>query len=194
MRGSLGILSSGTCTFVHDLPCVTIIFIIPFAQDAVEIQHPATGQSTRYETFLPNRPLPYSRAACEKLQTPWISGNDSEDDVEDSSDGGALPAEQVTSFDNDDEWEDTVEHLSTGVGDILVTGKVCELPHLSIYRRLLTRVLRMQTSQKQGDAWGHFTILGRVSTLQLRNNKLIILFVLGEIMGRTLRIRPYTGM
>jgi hypothetical protein len=113
------------------------IIYYSLCQDAVEIQYPATGQSTRYETFSPNRPSPYSRAACEKLQMLWISGNDSEDDVEDSSDGGALLAEQVTSIDNDDEWEDTVEHLSSGVGDILVTGKVCEVLDCPIYRRCL---------------------------------------------------------
>jgi hypothetical protein len=155
---------------------VYIIFITLFAQDAVEIQHPATGQSTRYETFLPNRPLPYSRAACEKLQTPWISGNDSEDEVEDSSDGGALPAEQVTSFDNDDEWEDTVEHLSTGVGDILVTGKVCELPHLSIYRRLLTRVSPHADKPKAGRCMGplHYPWQGKYIATQERQVDYII--------------------
>jgi hypothetical protein len=115
--------------------------VVRHLEDAIEIHHPDTGQNTRYETIFPKKSLPYSKAVCDKLQTPWVSENDSEDDVKDDSDGGAMPAEQVTSIDNDDEWEDTVEHLSTGIRDILVTGK---------------------TSQQQGDAWGHFTIIGRV--------------------------------
>jgi hypothetical protein len=72
--------------------------------------------------MFPDKPAPYSKAACSKLQTPLISASDSGDSVK--YDGGALPAEQVTSIDNDDVWEDTVEHVSSGVRDILVTGKV----------------------------------------------------------------------
>lgn len=97
------------------------------SQDAVEIRDPVTGRNTRYETMFPDKPAPYSKAACGKLQTPLISANGSDnrgDNVECESDGGALPAEQVTSIDNDDDWEDTVEHVSSGVRDILVTGKV----------------------------------------------------------------------
>jgi hypothetical protein len=37
-----------------------------------------------------------------------------------------MPAEHVTPIHDDEAWEDTVEHTSTGVKDILVTGKVCK--------------------------------------------------------------------
>jgi hypothetical protein len=30
-----------------------------------------------------------------------------------------------TYLDNDDRWHDTVEHLDSGIRDIIVTGKVC---------------------------------------------------------------------
>jgi hypothetical protein len=126
MLGFRAISLSGTWRFVHallptDLSLTIYLFL---CQDAIEIHHPGTGQNTRYETIFPKKSLPYSKAVCDKLQTPWISENDSEDDIKDDSDGGAMPAEQVTSIDNDDEWEDTVEHLSTGIRDVLVTGKV----------------------------------------------------------------------
>jgi hypothetical protein len=68
--------------------------------------------------------LPYSKTACDKLQTPWISGSIIEDSSDDESEEGAKEAGQVTPIDDDDKYEDTVHHLSTGVKDILVTGKV----------------------------------------------------------------------
>jgi hypothetical protein len=111
-------------------------------EDAIELYDPATGQRTRYETFFPNRPLQYSKAVCDKLPTSWTSGSLDDEDISDSeSESGALEAEQVTSIDDDNKYLDTVEHLPTGVRDILVTGK---------------------TSDVHGDAWGHFTFLGRV--------------------------------
>jgi hypothetical protein len=79
-----------------------------------------------------------------------------------------MPAEHVTPID-DDSWEDTVEHTSSGIKDILVTGKVCKVPSSlsavssSVEARAHSYLL--QTSQRQGEAWGHFTILGRVSAL-----------------------------
>lgn len=60
-----------------------------------------------------------------KLQCNWMRGEDqSDDDVGAESYGGALPADQVIPIDDDEAWEDTVEHLSSGVNDILITGKV----------------------------------------------------------------------
>lgn len=98
------------------------------------VYNPITGRHTRYETFVPGRPSPYSAAATAKLQAPWVGSEAAESEdrgenmsitpTERQSDGSALPADQVIPIDDDDEWEDTVEHLSTGVRDILITGKV----------------------------------------------------------------------
>ncbi|KIM85033.1 hypothetical protein PILCRDRAFT_817871 [Piloderma croceum F 1598] len=117
--------------------------VVRHLEGAIEIQDPVTGRNIRYETFLPNRPLSYSKAACDKLRNSCIPVGDVEEHVGRPSDEGAMPAEHVTPIHDDDAWEDTVEHTSSGVKDILVTGK---------------------TSQRQGEAWGHFTILGRVRT------------------------------
>lgn len=82
-----------------------------------------TGQNVRYETIYPNKPSVYSKEVCDRIQTPWLSGEDSEDEVEEDLDGGAVLAEQVTSIDDEDRV-DSVDHLSSGVRDILITGKV----------------------------------------------------------------------
>lgn len=69
-----------------------------------------------------------------KLQCNWMSGEDQSDDDEDEDEdedmdagsyGGALRADQVIPIDDDAVWKDTVAHLSSGVNDILITGKVC---------------------------------------------------------------------
>jgi hypothetical protein len=46
-----------------------------------------------------------------------------------------MRVEQVTSIDDDDEWEDNVAQLSTGVRDILVTGRVSLTLHFYYGRR-----------------------------------------------------------
>jgi hypothetical protein len=74
--------------------------------------------------------LPYSKAVCDKLRTSWIPGTIIEDNSDDESEEGAKEAELVTYVDDDDEYEDTVDHLSTGVKDILITGKVTRTPIL----------------------------------------------------------------
>jgi len=136
-------------------------------QDAIEVQDPVTGRNTRYETFFPNNSSPYSKAARDRLQGSWIPVGNGDEHV---GYGGALPAEEVTSIDNDDEWEDTAEHHSSGVRDILVTGKVGRHSILTLLsaETKTHSALHIQTTQLQGDAWGHFTILGRVSTQRMQ--------------------------
>lgn len=101
--------------------------LILYLKDGILAFNPLTGRQTRYETFVPGRPAPYSAAAMAKLQCKWISAEDQSDDDDDMSAepyGGALRADQVIPIDDDDVWEDTVKHLSSGVNDILITGKV----------------------------------------------------------------------
>jgi hypothetical protein len=93
-------------------------------QDAIEVFDPTTGCHLRYETFFPNRPAPYSKLACEKLQTSWITVENKGEIADDSPDSGAMAPEDVPYIDDDDEFEDVVEHQSSGVSDILVTGMV----------------------------------------------------------------------
>ena len=81
-----------------------------------------------------------------------------------------MPAEHVTPIHDDEAWEDTVEHTSSGVKDILVTGKVCKA--FSSLCSFIHSYL-LQTSQRQGEAWGHFTILGRVSALWMESKDVI---------------------
>jgi hypothetical protein len=102
-----------------------------FAQDAIEVCDPNTEQCTRYETFFPGRPAPYSKSACEKLEMPWISDSDEEIAEEDSDSACAnldptLPA--VSYIDNDAEYSDKVSYQSSGVADILITGEVRREP------------------------------------------------------------------
>ena len=73
---------------------------------------------------------PYSAAAMAKLQCNWINTSDHTNDDNDSvrdyeTYSGALPADQVIPIHDDEQWEDTVDHLSSGVNDILITGKAC---------------------------------------------------------------------
>ena len=63
-----------------------------------------------------------------------------------------MPAEQVTPID-DDSWEDTVEHTSSGVKDILVTGKVCKVPSsLQFHRPSKQGLTRIYCRQVNGKA------------------------------------------
>ncbi|TFK73283.1 hypothetical protein BDN72DRAFT_814820 [Pluteus cervinus] len=151
-------------------------------QDAILVHDPATGKTTRYETHNPGDGSipPYTGLGYEKyqrfqqFQREWRSGTDTE--MSDGSDdhhswdsaerepdyeaGSSLPPStsmdlredgdthghsrvdtSESAIDDDDEWADTVSYCTSGVCDILVTG---------------------ETSQRHGDAWGHFTIVGRV--------------------------------
>lgn len=91
-------------------------------QEAIEVFDPTSGRHIRYETFDPNRPAPYSRAACEKLET-WISIGDRGEIAECPVDPVSVAQDEQES-DSDSEWSDTVEHRFTGVADILITGEV----------------------------------------------------------------------
>ncbi|KAF8813497.1 hypothetical protein BYT27DRAFT_7335105 [Phlegmacium glaucopus] len=114
-------------------------------EDGLEVYDPTTGKTARYETFVPRSEAPYSKSACDKLKTVWIS-SESDEEIADS---GSLhssedPDRNLPSnsyIDDDERYVDTVCHLSSGVCDILITGK---------------------TGERYGDAWGHFTIHGRV--------------------------------
>lgn len=51
-----------------------------------------------------------------------------------------------------------VSHLSSGICDILITGKVSYVVAVHMFRPPIFG----QTGERYGDAWGHFTIHGRV--------------------------------
>lgn len=91
------------------------------------------------------------------------SSEDLEDEDEDSNlvtkDAGAMEADRTAYIDDDDEYEDTVTHEGSGVTDILITGKVQDY---YICRWQISNAFRTQTSARQGDAWGHFSVIGRV--------------------------------
>ncbi|KAF8896693.1 hypothetical protein BD779DRAFT_1497292 [Infundibulicybe gibba] len=113
-------------------------------EDAIEVFDPNTNHTVRYETFLPQGPVSYSKVGCEKLEQPWISGDCDGEVSQDDTNPDLGPQNlgaSVTYIDNDEEYHDTVCHRSSGVSDIIITGK---------------------TSQRHGDAWGHFTLVGRV--------------------------------
>lgn len=110
-----------------------IIVLVTFThvlQDGVEVR--LGDWRTRYYTYHPDRALPYSREGCSKLQTvesDWITDDLEEDsDMAESVTVGALEAGDVPNIDDDNEYEDTVEYLTSGIRDILITGKVSELP------------------------------------------------------------------
>ncbi|RDB25822.1 hypothetical protein Hypma_006293 [Hypsizygus marmoreus] len=109
------------------------IQIVP-QKDAIQIFNPNTGFSARYETFIPG-----SKAAFEDLDAPWIPQEEEEDNFGDNSNPNADPSSSY--IDDDDEWVDTVSHKSSEICDILITG---------------------ETSERDGAAWGHFTLIGRV--------------------------------
>jgi hypothetical protein len=85
---------------------------------------PSSGRRIRYETYCPNGPAPYSKTACEKLRTSWISIDEQEEIAEKAADTGSV-TDSAQYIDNDDEWSDVVEFRSSGVADILLTGEVC---------------------------------------------------------------------
>lgn len=68
---------------------------------------PVTCRTARYETFNPRSVAPYSKSACDKMETPWIYDAPSDSGTGDSgSDLGADPLD--LNIDDDDEFEDTV--------------------------------------------------------------------------------------
>ncbi|KAJ3516509.1 hypothetical protein NLJ89_g1083 [Agrocybe chaxingu] len=127
------------------------------SQDAVEVLDPNTGHTARYDTFIPRSTAPYSKPAMAKVaeaQT-WISGGEIAENSNPirsvfgstGNPDSCPPSPSTTaaalsfSIDNDDEFVDTVSHLSSGVSDILITGK---------------------TGERYAPAWGDYTIHGRV--------------------------------
>lgn len=118
-------------------------------EDALEVYDPTTGKTTRYENAY-SRDATFSKPSSEKPSGPWISGEESDGAIAET----LAPRESVfdaenpdnslgptPSIDDDDVYEDTVSYLSSGVADILITGK---------------------TGEHYGEAWGHFSIYGRV--------------------------------
>ncbi|KIJ62839.1 hypothetical protein HYDPIDRAFT_93726 [Hydnomerulius pinastri MD-312] len=80
--------------------------------DGLQIFDPSTGKDTWYETYHPDRSLPYSAAACERMRMgllpEWRSTT-------------SLSATQDT--DDGDEYGDFVEERLSGVQDIIITGE-----------------------------------------------------------------------
>ncbi|KAF8622009.1 hypothetical protein AX15_007363 [Amanita polypyramis BW_CC] len=118
-------------------------YTIEQAEDAIVVCDPNTEQSARYETFISGDPAHYSRQACEKLKKHWISAAaaaaDGAEEIDNNSASGVIDPSS-SYIDNDDEYADYVDHLSSGVTDILVSGE----------------------TGSPGDAWGHFQVIGRV--------------------------------
>ena len=99
------------------------------SQDGLEIFDPSTGKNTWYETYHPDRRSPYSTRACERLSN--VLNREWHREVSDS--------EMQEDTDEEDEYEDFIEELSSGVKDIIITGEVGFLllsPLLSVHRPL----------------------------------------------------------
>ena len=80
-------------------------------QDGLEVYDPTTGKTVRYETFVPRSKAPYSKSACDKLQTGWISSES--DEISDpgslsDSENPDLNLPSSSYIDDDDEFADTV--------------------------------------------------------------------------------------
>lgn len=58
-----------------------------------------------------------------------------------------------------DEYEDFVEDLLSGVRDIIITGEVGFLPFFLSCPFIDPLV---QTCERQGEAWGYFSYIGRI--------------------------------
>ncbi|KII89697.1 hypothetical protein PLICRDRAFT_39834 [Plicaturopsis crispa FD-325 SS-3] len=122
-------------------PQGTTVKDIP-GEDAISVFDPVMGKETRYETFVPDRDVPYTNAAAERLKTPWVGDEDvdqprtlTQADTE-FVHGQPGPAAYI---DDDPDLEDTVEHQSSGISDILVTGE-----------------------SNRDEAWGKYKYIGRV--------------------------------
>ncbi|KAF9460340.1 hypothetical protein BDZ94DRAFT_1284000 [Collybia nuda] len=117
---------------------------VKHTNDAIQLYDPVTCRTARYETFNPRSTAHYSKSACDKMETPWISDSLSET-ISGSEYGSDLDFENPDStmvyIDDDDEYEDVVHYRSSGICDILITGKV---------------------SERRASAWGEYTIIGRV--------------------------------
>jgi hypothetical protein len=101
-------------------------------QDAVEVVDTATGHRTRYDTFRPDAPTPYARRAPGRAPRRRHRPPTTHPDAD---------ADEERTMSAEDDAGDTVEHVLSGVSDILITG---------------------ETGGKHGDAWGRYTFLGRV--------------------------------
>ncbi|KAH0833351.1 hypothetical protein J3R83DRAFT_12422 [Lanmaoa asiatica] len=118
------------------------------SQDGLEIFDPSTGKNTWYETYHPNHRSPYSTRACERLSNElgheWYCQEDSDSEMQEDTE--------------EEEYEDFVEELQSGVQDIIITGKVSFLPFSS--RPFHQR--SVQTCERQGEAWGYYSYVGRI--------------------------------
>ncbi|KAF9475448.1 hypothetical protein BDN70DRAFT_883714 [Pholiota conissans] len=113
-------------------------------ENAVRVLDPLTGKISRYETVIPRNAAEHCKE--EKLTERWISWESHEAIAENpismlDSTNPDINLAPIPCIDDDDEYNDTVSHLSSGVMDILLTGT---------------------TGDFHGDAWGHYTIYGRV--------------------------------
>lgn len=120
------------------------------SQDGLEIYDPSTGKNTWYETYHPNRRSPYSTRACERLP----NGSDREWSRQEVSDS----VMQEDSEDAD-EYEDFVEELPSGVQDIIITG---EVSYFALLIPVRSNDARAQTCERQGEAWGYYSYIGRI--------------------------------
>ncbi|KDR78686.1 hypothetical protein GALMADRAFT_244185 [Galerina marginata CBS 339.88] len=116
-------------------------------EDSLEVYDPNTGHTAIYETVISgNAALYSSTSASEKLSRSWISdASDGEiaglRTVESGFSNQEIRLDSTSTIDDDDEYCDTVSHRSTGISDILITGR---------------------TGETYGEAWGHYEIVGRV--------------------------------
>ncbi|KAH7884774.1 hypothetical protein F5I97DRAFT_1500273 [Phlebopus sp. FC_14] len=81
----------------------------------LQIFDPSTGKDTWYDTYHPNRSLPYSANACERLR------KEADNEWRSQSPPPGVPEEDAESA---DEYEDFVEEKLSGVQDIIITGEV----------------------------------------------------------------------
>ncbi|PBL04335.1 hypothetical protein ARMGADRAFT_50007 [Armillaria gallica] len=122
---------------------------------AIEFYDSENNRKIRYETFIPRgtKEAPYLKPACERPHPQWIL-NDCDEIATDeltspskyeTRSNGLHAGEAVAGIygatEPSDEYVDTVSYRSSGVADVLVTG---------------------ETGQRHGDAWGHYSIVGRV--------------------------------
>ncbi|KAG7444724.1 uncharacterized protein BT62DRAFT_933772 [Guyanagaster necrorhizus] len=125
---------------------------------AIEFYDSENNCKIRYDTFIPrgSREAPYLKPACERPHPQWIL-NECDEIATDEVPGSTSPSEYETQSNRrhdgeavagiygatvpSDEYVDTVSYRSSGVADVLVTG---------------------ETGQRHGDAWGHYSIVGRV--------------------------------
>lgn len=80
-----------------------------------------------YQTYRTNTENPYASGYVREMR--WVPGNtsDSEDETEiepETPDETQGLVNNPTYIDDDDEWEDTAEHLDSDIRDIIITGTV----------------------------------------------------------------------